>query len=134
MRLYCSGFSFLTNVSAQTTTNVASALAAQYLPTGVAGNYLFEPYPTGPNATLDVFNVTARAATDVEFRCLDQATAWSGVTHNLFESVWYYQFNRSYQTPGYSPNYPVCEAPVTTEYPYGDPSEEYFKYVPYRFS
>ncbi|KZT69948.1 carboxylesterase from carbohydrate esterase [Daedalea quercina L-15889] len=109
------------------TTNLTAALEAQYLPTGVANNYLFEPYPAGPNATLDIFNVTARAATDVEFRCLDQATAWSGVTHDLFESVWYYQFNRSYQTPGFSPNYPVCEAPVTAEYPYGDPSQEYFK-------
>ncbi len=57
--------------------------------------------------TTNVFNVTAGIATDVEFRCLDQATAFSGVTHDLFKSVWFYEFNRSYQTPGFSPNVSV---------------------------
>ncbi|CCM03281.1 uncharacterized protein FIBRA_05409 [Fibroporia radiculosa] len=109
-----------------TSTNLTEALEAQYLPITVANNPLFI-LPTGPNATLDVFNVTARAATDVEFRCLDQATAWSAIQHDLFESIWFYQFNRSYQTPGFSPNYPVCEAPITADYPYGDPELEYFK-------
>ncbi|CCM06056.1 uncharacterized protein FIBRA_08303 [Fibroporia radiculosa] len=109
-----------------TTTNITQALIDQYLPTTVANSSLFVP-PTGPNATLDVFNLTARVATDIEFRCLDQATAYSALKHDLFESIWFYQFNRSYQTPGFSPNYPVCDAPITAEYPYGDPSMEYFK-------
>ncbi|KAH9933078.1 Alpha/Beta hydrolase protein [Fomitopsis serialis] len=72
-----------------TTTNVTAALAAQYLPTGVANNPLIESYTTGPNVTLDVFNLPA---------------AW-----------------------GTAPTYPVCEALTTAEYPYGDPSQEYFK-------
>ena len=110
----------------QTSANETQGLLEQYLPTTVVGNPLFIE-PTGANATLDVFNVTARVATDVEFRCVDQATAWSATTHELFESVWFYQFNRSYQTPGFSPNYPVCEAPVSAAYPNGDPSAEYFK-------
>ncbi|KZT04637.1 carboxylesterase from carbohydrate esterase [Laetiporus sulphureus 93-53] len=97
-----------------TTTNLTSALLAQDLPTTVVNDMLFE-VPTGPNATYNIFNVTARVATDVEFRCLEQAT------------VWFYQFNRSYQTPEFEPNYPVCHAPITAEYPYGDPSMEYFK-------
>lgn len=74
-----------------------------------------------------MFNVTARVTTDIEFRCLDQATAYYAIQHNLFQSVWFYEFNRSYQTPGFDPNYPVCDAPVSEEYPYGDPSQEYFK-------
>lgn len=73
------------------------------LNTTVVNNPLF-PEPSGPNVTTDVFNVTAGVTTDIEFRCLDQATAFSGVTHNLFKSVWFYEFNRSYQTTGYSPN------------------------------
>ncbi|KZT04485.1 carboxylesterase from carbohydrate esterase [Laetiporus sulphureus 93-53] len=109
-----------------TTTNLTSALLAQYLPTTVVKEMLFE-VPTGPNATYNVFNVTARVATDIEFRCLDQATAYSAIQNDLFQSVWFYQFNRSYQTPGFDPNYPVCDAPITAEYPYGDPSLEYFK-------
>lgn len=57
---------------------------------------LFE-MPQGPNATLNIFNVTARIATDVEIRCLDQATALAGVTNRIFPSVYYYSFYRSYQ-------------------------------------
>ena len=99
---------------------------AQDLPTSVVGDPLF-PIPTGTNATYDVFNVTARVTTDVEFRCLDQATAYYAIQHNLFQSIWFYEFNRSYQTPGFDPNYPVCDAPISEGYPYGDPSQEYFK-------
>ncbi|ODQ55053.1 alpha/beta-hydrolase [Saitoella complicata NRRL Y-17804] len=108
-----------------TSTNETAALEAQSLPV-VPGNSLFA-IPSGPNATLDVFNVTARVTTDIEFRCLDQATAYAGVVHDLFQDVWFYEFNRSYQTPGFDPNYPVCEAPITEDFPYGDPNQEYFK-------
>ncbi|KAI8969416.1 carboxylesterase from carbohydrate esterase [Trametes punicea] len=106
--------------------NLTAGLIGASLNTSVVDNPLF-PEPTGPNVTLNVFNVTARVTTDVEFRCLDQATAFSGVSHNLFKSVWFYEFNRSYQTPGFDPNYPVCEAPITPEHPLGDTSQEYFK-------
>lgn len=85
------------------------------------------PEPNGPNNTLDVFNTTALVATDSEFRCLDQATAYSGVKHNIFSEVYYYEFNRSYQLDFYSPNYPVCQPPIEPGYPYGDPKMEYFK-------
>ncbi|KAH9947522.1 carboxylesterase from carbohydrate esterase [Amylocystis lapponica] len=102
-----------------TSDNITAGLRAQDLPTKVANSSLFVQ-PTGANATLDVFNVTARIATDIEFRCLDQATAWSA-------SIWFYQFNRSYQLANYSLNDPTCQAPVSPAYPYGDPSQEYFK-------
>ncbi|RPD75515.1 carboxylesterase from carbohydrate esterase [Lentinus tigrinus ALCF2SS1-7] len=106
--------------------NLTEGLIGASLNTTIANNPLF-PEPSGPNVTTNVFNVTAGATTDVEFRCLDQATAFSGIAHNLFKSVWFYEFNRSYQTPGFSPNFPTCEAPVTDEHPNGDASQEYFK-------
>lgn len=55
------------------------------------------PLPSGPNSTLNVFNVTARITTDIEFRCLDQATAISAVKNSVFSSVYFYSFYRSYQ-------------------------------------
>ena len=85
------------------------------------------PEPAGVNATLNVFNTTSLIATDSEFRCLDEATAYSAVTHDVFEAVYFYEFNRSYQLTAYSPNPPVCQAPITPGYPLGNPNEEYFK-------
>ncbi|KAF8585026.1 cholinesterase [Ramaria rubella] len=93
---------------------------------GAVASNLF-PLPTGPNGTLDVFNVTARITTDVEFRCLDQATAIAAVKNNVFSSVYFYSFYRSYQTPGFDPNAPVCDAPKTPSHPFGDTSLPYFQ-------
>lgn len=98
----------------------------QGLPTNVVNNSLF-PVPAQSDPLLAVFNVTARVATDVEFRCLDQATAFSGIQHDLFKSVWFYEFNRSFQVPTFDPNPPHCDAPVTAAHPLGDTSQEYFK-------
>ena len=85
------------------------------------------PEPSGPNVTLNIFNVTARITTDVEFRCLDQGAAISAVKHDVFKDTWFYEFNKSYQTPGFDPNAPVCDAPKDEAHPLGDPSQEYFK-------
>lgn len=65
------------------------------------------PAPDGANATLNAFNVTARVATDGEFRCLDQASAYAAVKNKLFPAVYSYEFDRSYQMAGFSPNAPV---------------------------
>lgn len=112
-----------------TTTNLSEAITAQSFPAETVISSGEFPEPTGQNATLDVFNVTARVATDAEFRCLDQATAYAGIVNNLFQpDVYFYEFNRSYQTaPSYDPNAPVCDAPITATHPYGDPNLEYFK-------
>ena len=85
------------------------------------------PEPNGPNTTLDIFNHTALLATDAEFRCLDEATAYSASLHTIFQTLYFYEFNRSYQLSFYSPNFPVCQPPPTSTHPYGDPSKEYFK-------
>ncbi|EOD43465.1 putative candidate carboxylesterase from carbohydrate esterase family ce10 protein [Neofusicoccum parvum UCRNP2] len=82
-------------------------------------------YPT--NTTLAIFNATARLATDAELRCLTHATAYSALKHSVFPRIFAYEFARSYQPPGYSPNAPVCEAPRTSTHPAGDPTQEYFK-------
>ncbi|KAF7719870.1 Carboxylic ester hydrolase [Penicillium ucsense] len=96
------------------------------LPSEVAPSQLF-PQPSGSNQTLDIFNTTARIATDGIFRCVDQATAYAGVSNHIFPEVYFYEFNRSYQMHDYSPNPPLCEAPITPGYPHGDPNQEYFK-------
>ncbi|KAL4251067.1 AB hydrolase superfamily protein [Abortiporus biennis] len=111
-----------------TSDNLVAALAQNGLPQTPANSSLFPIPTTGTNTTLNVFNVTARVTTDGEFRCLDQSTAIAGVTHNLFKSLWFYEFNRSYQTaPGFDPNFPTCEAPIDAAHPLGDTSQEYFK-------
>ena len=109
--------------------NAVAALASAGLPSAIANNSLF-PLDNGAASALDnLFNFTARASTDALFRCLDQATAVSGVKHNLFKDVWFYEFNRGYQTPGFDPNAPRCDAPVDADHPAGNPDAEYYKYV-----
>ncbi|KAJ6560950.1 cholinesterase [Mycena sp. CBHHK59/15] len=83
------------------------------------------PFTSTGNATLDVFNVTGRVANDGEFTCLDQATAHSAAMHNVFESVWTYQFDRSYG--GFEPIPGICDPPATSTHPFGDPSLPYFQ-------
>jgi carboxylesterase type B len=78
------------------------------------------------NATLDVFNTTTRISTDVSFRCFNQFEAYAAVKNGVLPDIWFYEFNRTYQDPGYNPNL-ICAAPVTPSHPYGDPSQEYFK-------
>ncbi|KAJ5897507.1 Carboxylesterase type B [Penicillium tannophilum] len=101
-------------------------LNASDLPSNVVPSPVF-PIPSGTNHTLDIFNTSARICTDGVFRCIDQATAYAGLKNHIFPSIFFYEFNRTYQMPGWSPNPPLCQAPITPEFPYGDPSMEYFK-------
>lgn len=96
------------------------------LPSSIAPSQSY-PVPSGSNQTLNIFNTTARVATDGIFRCIDQATAYAGFNNHIFPEVFFYEFNRTYQMPGWSPNPPLCEAPKTADHPNGDPSKEYFK-------
>lgn len=85
------------------------------------------PIPTLENQTLALFNMSSRLATDGIFRCVDQATVYAGLrSGRLGESVYFYEFNRTYQTTSW-PGLDVCEPPKTSAHPYGDPSAEYFK-------
>ncbi|KAB5557953.1 Alpha/Beta hydrolase protein [Coniochaeta sp. 2T2.1] len=88
---------------------------------------LFPIPDNGTNATLNLYNMTSRLATDGIFRCVDEATVARGLATGVFgEKVYYYEFDRSYQTRGW-PGTDVCEAPRTAAHPNGDPSLPYFK-------
>lgn len=68
------------------------------------------PLPSGPNATLNVYNVTSRVATDGEFRCVGQATAYAATKNKVFPALWHYDWVRTYQGQFYNPNAPVSLA------------------------
>ncbi|KAK3333579.1 Alpha/Beta hydrolase protein [Cercophora scortea] len=85
------------------------------------------PTPAGPNATLNLYNVSSRLATDGMFRCVDQATVYAGLkSGRLGSAVYYYEFDRTYQTTGW-PGTDVCKPPPTATHPLGDPSMPYFR-------
>jgi len=84
------------------------------------------PIPDGANQTLNLYNMSSRLATDGIFRCVDQDTVHSGLRNGRFGEVYYYEFDRSYQTTGW-PGTDVCNAPKTKERPNGDPKLPYFK-------
>ena len=44
----------------------------------------------------------------------------------MFPKAYYYEFNRTYQPPGFDPN-GICNPPPTPLRPNGDPDKEYFK-------
>jgi carboxylesterase type B len=110
------------------TENLTTSLTDDYFDAPLIENSGLFPLPRGPNVTLDVFNVSARVATDTIFRCIDQATTYASlVSHTFAPNQYFYEFNRSYQIPNWDPNAPVCDAPITVSHPYGDPNQEYFK-------
>ncbi|KAJ5764227.1 hypothetical protein N7533_002908 [Penicillium manginii] len=106
---------------------IQTFLNGSEMPSSVLSNSKLFPVPSTLNKTLDIFNTTAHIATDGIFRCIDQATGYSGFENGIFPEVFFYEFNRSYQMLDWSPNAPVCDAPITSEYPHGDPNQEYFK-------
>ncbi|KZT55865.1 alpha/beta-hydrolase [Calocera cornea HHB12733] len=109
------------------TTNLTTAITEE-ITYNAAETYAIEasglfPQPNTGNTSLDVFNVTARLSTDVQFRCMDQATVVSLAEHNLMKSIYVYQFGRGYN--GYDPS-SVCYAPADAQYPYGNPNLPHF--------
>ncbi|KAF2999745.1 hypothetical protein E8E13_004705 [Curvularia kusanoi] len=109
------------------TTNLTAALLTQGFNIDPIVNTPFFPLPPNPNATLAIFNLTSRVATDALFRCLGQSTAYVAAKNSIFKKTYAYEFARSYQLLSYSPNPPACEAPRTPSHPYGDPSLPYYK-------
>ncbi len=111
-------------ISYPKTTNESEYLASQGFSVPRADVF---PIPSGANQTLDLYNTSSRLATDGIFRCVDQATVSKGLkSGRLGSSVYYYEFDRSYQTTGW-PKTDVCEAPRTSAHPYGDPALLYFR-------
>ncbi|KAK5997691.1 Venom carboxylesterase-6-like protein [Cladobotryum mycophilum] len=108
------------------TTNITQAIIVDGFDASQYQEALF-PVPPGPNATLNVFNATTHFSTDAMARCFNQAIAYAGSKNRVFKSVWYYEYERSYQSAGFEVNVPVCDAPVTMSHPYGDTNLPYFK-------
>ncbi|KAK4249907.1 Alpha/Beta hydrolase protein [Corynascus novoguineensis] len=110
-------------ISFPTATNETAYLDSVGLPLPSAK--LFPINPTG-NATLDLYTTASRIATDGIFRCIDQATASSLLSHGRLDRIYYYEFDRTYQTQGW-PGTDVCEPPRTASHPAGDPSKPYLR-------
>ncbi|USW57824.1 Putative carboxylesterase, type B, carboxylesterase type B, active, alpha/Beta hydrolase [Septoria linicola] len=88
---------------------------------------LFPLYNTG-NLTLDAFNVSQRIATDITFRCIDEATVYAGAHSGAFPATYYYEFDRTYQ--GYDPSNlgtNLTAGPAELDHPYGNPNKPYFR-------
>jgi carboxylesterase type B len=130
------GAAFLSFSPSNTNRSVAISNALPDRPdlAAVVDSSTLFPTPSSGNATLDAFNLTARITTDVQFRCLDQATVHTAVRNDVWPTAWYYQFDRAYQTPNWNPNAPVCQPPPTTKYPLGDPSQPYMKWYSFNLN
>jgi hypothetical protein len=100
------------------TQGISSKWAKRIIESGV-----YPYYDTG-NLTLDSFNVSQRVATDIQFRCIDQATVYAGSQTGVFPHAFYYQIERT--EGGYDPNN-VANPPVTPGYPNGNPNLPYFR-------
>jgi hypothetical protein len=105
-----------------TSSNISAVLSSQGFPTSAILSSDSFPLPQDTSSTLRIFNLTSRVATDVMFRCLAQSTAHTATRNRVFKGVYSYEFDRAYQIKEWSPNPPACEAPVTKEYPFGDPN------------
>jgi carboxylesterase type B len=92
-------------------------LTSQGLPYPPRSLFPLEPLE---NTTLAVDRMGARLATDAIFRCIDQATVHAGLINRVWDRVFFYEMERSYQTPGW-PMLDLCQPPVEPGYPYGDP-------------
>ncbi|KAK0643802.1 Alpha/Beta hydrolase protein [Cercophora newfieldiana] len=73
----------------------------------------------------DILNTSVRIATSAVFTCYGLAKTYSAVKHNAFRAAYFYQFNRTYNTAGYTR--PWCNATKTAARPDGDPNLEYMK-------
>ncbi|SPO02957.1 related to cholinesterase [Cephalotrichum gorgonifer] len=80
------------------------------------------PLPDVENSTLAVDTMAARLTTDAMFRCTAQATANALLSASLVPEIYYYEFDRTYQTPGW-PKLDLCEPGGD---PAGDPSTSYY--------
>ena len=86
------------------------------------------PYYSSGNITLDSFNVSQRVSTDIQFRCIDEATIYAASVSKAFPRAYYYTIDRTYE--GYDPNNlgaNLSAGPVEPGYPYGDPELAYFR-------
>lgn len=124
-------FSVITTANDTSTASISTALqlglsiSASAAESIISSNLFPFANITG-NATLDVFNITQRVATDNTFRCIDQATMYAGAVNSVLPptNTYYYQFERA--IAGYNPNN-LPGAPIEPGFSNGDPELPYYK-------
>ncbi|KAK5654525.1 hypothetical protein OQA88_7154 [Cercophora sp. LCS_1] len=72
-----------------------------------------------------ILNTTIRITTDAVFTCHGLAKSYSAAKHAAWASTYFFSFNRTYQTNGYTR--PWCTPQKTEARPNGDPDAEYMK-------
>jgi carboxylesterase type B len=72
-----------------------------------------------------IIKTAVRIVSASVFNCYAMAQAVSGAKHKSFGASYFYTFNRTYGTNGYTR--PWCSAPKTAARPNGDPDGEYMK-------
>ena len=109
-------------VSSQIDGIVAALGVSNSTAQSIISSGLFPYYDSG-NVTLDSFNVSQRIATDIQFRCIDQATMYAASQTDAFDSSYFYQMDRTIN--GYDPNN-VGAPPKSAAFPNGNPELPYF--------
>ncbi|KAL4897765.1 Alpha/Beta hydrolase protein [Aspergillus ambiguus] len=82
------------------------------------------PSDESGNVTLDSFDIAQRVATDLYFRCVNQAAMFAGVASGVFQPSFYYQIETT--TADYYPEHQGAHA-ATSEFPHGDADLPYFR-------
>ncbi|KAK0662144.1 putative esterase/lipase [Cercophora samala] len=77
------------------------------------------------NSEAAILNQTISLLSSLIFTCPSLAKAYSASRHGTFASTYYFVFNRTYQTSGYTRDW--CRPPSTNGYPRGILDMEYYK-------
>ncbi|KAI9690702.1 MAG: hypothetical protein M1820_009878 [Bogoriella megaspora] len=116
-----------TDITSEVEGIAASLSISQAAAQSIIDSGLFPYYDTG-NLTLDTFNVSQRVSTDIQFRCIDEATVYAASVSKAFPQSYYYTMDRTYQ--GYDPDKlgtNLSAGPIEPGYPYGNPEVPYFR-------
>ncbi|KAK4169846.1 Neuroligin-4, X-linked [Cladorrhinum sp. PSN259] len=95
------------------------------LPPNTSSTFNLPPAVTSQLSPDAIFNSSMSLFTSLIFTCPSLAKAYSASRHGTFKEVYFFSFNRTYQTSGYTR--PWCIPPKTASYPNGDPNLEYYK-------
>jgi hypothetical protein len=115
----------------KTCTNATACISSDlgisyYYANQVINSGLFPSQNSG-NITADSFNVSQRVATDLGFRCIDQATVYAGYASGAFPAAYAYNSDRGFAEDAYNPNNVNDAGVVDAGHPNGDPNTPYYK-------
>ncbi|KAF9526696.1 cholinesterase [Crepidotus variabilis] len=111
----------------QTQSLISAGISPNLAAKIVASPDLF-PLSQGPNATVNLFNLTSRVLTTGVFACPNQAIVASAGKHRSFPTTYAYRFDRSYSIGHFAAFASgFCAPPKSPEFPNGDPNQPYFR-------